>query len=179
METWFTSDQHFWHKRICEYSNRPFSSVEEMNEALIERHNLVVKPNDRVFHLGDVGFCNSTKLAEIVRRLNGKKYLVLGNHDLSQSAMLRAGFSIVSKEIQTRFAENEAPWLLSHYPYTADERHGSKYQDLCPQDNGLWLLHGHVHELWKQKGRQINVGVDVWDYSPVHITAIRNLMAAP
>ena len=80
-KVWFTSDLHFYHKNICKYCNRPYESVEEMNEGIIQNWNSVVKDDDIVFVLGDLGFCGSEKLMPLIERLKGKKYVVQGNHD--------------------------------------------------------------------------------------------------
>ncbi|WP_419910044.1 hypothetical protein [Candidatus Poriferisodalis sp.] len=56
---------------------------------------------------------------------------------------------------------------VSHFPYVLDEAYDLKCLDLRPRDNGSWLLHGHIHEKWRQRGRQINVGVNTWDSCPV------------
>lgn len=81
INTFFTSDHHFGHKNILEYEKeaRPFASAEEMNERLIDNWNSVVGNSDIVFHLGD--FCFGKSNLDIAKRLNGKKRLVLGNHD--------------------------------------------------------------------------------------------------
>lgn len=73
---YFTSDTHFSHTNIIKYCNRPFKSVEEMDEVLIANWNSVVKKTDQVFHLGDFGY--NYKIAQ---RLNGHKHLIWGNHD--------------------------------------------------------------------------------------------------
>ena len=77
-KVWFTSDLHFWHKNICKYCNRPYDTVEEMNEAIVENWNKVVKDDDVIFVLGDLGFCGYEKLAPYIARLKGKKYIVQG-----------------------------------------------------------------------------------------------------
>lgn len=76
----FVSDTHFFHKNIIDFCNRPFSSVEEMNEAIINNWNNVVSPNDYVFHLGDFCFGGSPAWDKCLDSLNGRKFLVLGNH---------------------------------------------------------------------------------------------------
>src|SRR4051812_42588376 len=78
---WFTSDTHYHHKNIIKYSNRPFANVQEMNEAIINNFNSVVKPGDLVYHLGDFGFCTIDQADQILSRLNGRKYFIWGNHD--------------------------------------------------------------------------------------------------
>lgn len=81
IDTWFTSDSHFGHENVLEFEkeHRPFSSLEEMHEVMIERWNSVVKPKDVVYHLGDFAF--GRKNIAIAGRLNGRKKLILGNHD--------------------------------------------------------------------------------------------------
>jgi len=79
MTTWFTSDTHFGHANIIRYSNRPYDTTEEHDEALIANWNFSVQPNDEVYHLGDFSFGN--KAMEILPRLNGIIHLIKGNHD--------------------------------------------------------------------------------------------------
>lgn len=77
----FTSDTHFGHANIIEYSSRPFASVDAMDAQLILNWNRVVKPQDEVYHLGDIFLCNAGKASSIRQQLNGRIYLILGNHD--------------------------------------------------------------------------------------------------
>ena len=77
---WFTSDLHFGHQNIIKFCNRPWKTVEEMNEGLIANWNSVVKDDDIVFDLGDFAFAPNSKWKEILSRLNGIHYLILGNH---------------------------------------------------------------------------------------------------
>jgi len=77
----FTADRHFGHISIIELAGRPFSSVAEMDEIMIERHNKVVRPGDIVHDLGDFAFADHDPY---LRRLNGQMYLTLGNHDHSK-----------------------------------------------------------------------------------------------
>ena len=82
MEIFFTSDLHFGHDNIIRFDHRPFDSVEEMDQAIIERWNKkVTNNNDLVYILGDVSWYDDVKTASIVRQLRGKKVLILGNHD--------------------------------------------------------------------------------------------------
>ena len=83
MTTWFTSDNHWGHKNILKFcpDSRKFSSVEEMNQAMITRWNEQVKPKDTVYMLGDVFFYRPERALAIMRQLNGRKHLILGNHD--------------------------------------------------------------------------------------------------
>lgn len=129
IETWFTSDTHFGHKNIIEFEHaaRPFNTLEEMHEVMIERWNERIKPNDIVYHLGD--FCFGKQWLSIASRLNGKKKLVMGNHDKYMSANYLTYFT---KLYGVLFWEQ---CILSHVPVHA---------------NGLgqrwWLnVHGHLH----------------------------------
>jgi hypothetical protein len=73
MNIWFSSDTHYGHERIIELAKRPFSSVEEMDEVMIERHNARVRPGDQFFHVGDFAFADHDPY---LSRLNGQKFLV-------------------------------------------------------------------------------------------------------
>ena len=88
-KVFFTSDTHFYHANIINFCKRPFANVETMNEALIENWNAVVGANDIVFHLGDFCFGGSAEWTNILNRLNGRIYLIVGNHDLKN---LRKGY---------------------------------------------------------------------------------------
>lgn len=129
INTWFTSDTHFGHKNILQYEKeaRPFSSVEEMNEVLIERWNSVVRNKDTVYHLGD--FCFGRQNLAIAERLNGKKHLVLGNHDTYPAADYLKYFSRVFGGIFWKSC------LLTHFPV-----HPNQLGSRCALN-----VHGHLH----------------------------------
>lgn len=169
----FTSDQHFYHKNIIRYTGRPFSSVAEMNETLIQNHNSVVEQNDDVYFFGDFAFCSLEWQRGILSKLNGKKYLFLGNHDRSESAMRSLGFADVFHSKDMSFGGKV--FRMSHYPFIPSNPgpYDTKYLDRRPSREGCdWLLCGHVHEKWKILENQINVGVDVWDFKPISIDTI-------
>ena len=77
----FTADEHYGHRNIIRYCNRPFNSVEEMNETIIKNHNEVVKKDDRVIHAGDFTLANNDYAARIISRLNGVHTFLIGSHD--------------------------------------------------------------------------------------------------
>ena len=79
----FTADHHFGHANIIKFTERPFTSLEEMNEELIKRWNEKVSTKDEVYHLGDLSLGNADFTKEVLDRLNGKIYLIKGNHDKS------------------------------------------------------------------------------------------------
>lgn len=191
MARWYTSDQHFDHQNIIAFCNRPFKNVEEMNVELIARWNSVVSDDDEVYVLGDFAMGHRAVSVPYAQLLKGKKILVPGNHDNVwngrsetqqkrwRSVYTQAGFSIVDGTVDIIVGKQWA--LASHFPYNDIPRHEGKFDTGLwhPTDDGsTWLLHGHVHQAWKvdNDGRQINVGVDVWDYYPVHEDTIAEIM---
>ncbi|UUG69527.1 phosphoesterase [Streptomyces phage Sham] len=178
MARFFTSDTHFGHQRIIELCNRPFDSVDEMNEVMIERWNTVVKPDDVVIHLGDVALGKIAETLPLIGRLNGYKVLVPGNHDRvfsGEKPRVRERFIPeylkVFQKIQREtvwVSKDDRPYALaSHFPYSGDSTGKDRHADKRPLDNGLPLIHGHVHDSWKHNGRMFNVGVDVNNFFPV------------
>lgn len=173
----FTADLHLGHANIIEYSGRPFADVDEMNRALIDNWNAVVSDRDTVYVLGDLALGKINETLPLARELRGRKLLVPGNHDRCWTG---------HKKVQIQMYEDQGievmpscvrlgRYLLCHFPYTVDERHGDRYGAHRPLNLGRHLLHGHVHEAWKVSGRQTNVGVDVWDYRPVSMEEIECL----
>lgn len=187
-DIWFTSDQHFWHRNVIEYCKRPFSSVEEMNEMMIQWYNELVKPDDLVFMLGDFSLAHRA-VTTICPRLMGHKYLIAGNHDhchpihakgkeekLQRMRKLyyEAGFEHITLRHLVEIGTEVV--VMEHMPYRNADSTDQRHQSWRPEDRGDWLLHGHVHEKWKQNGKMINVGVDPWDFRPVHIDQIAELI---
>lgn len=182
----FTSDTHFGHARIIELCNRPFSSVEEMNEVMIERWNQTVKPNDIVFHLGDVALGKIAESLPLIGRLNGYKILVPGNHDRIFSGEKESKrerflpeyekvFQLVTREQRWIKLRGEPTWLpMCHFPYAGDSHGNDRHADKRPEDKGAPLIHGHVHDKWLTNGRMLNVGVDVHDFRPVSEEYVRD-----
>lgn len=159
MTTWFTSDTHWAHANIIRYCSRPFKDVREMDECMAARWNERVRPEDVVYHLGDFALCKARNLAPIVAQLNGRKILVIGNHDRSPKAMLAAGFSEVHKSLELEVDGLRV--LMRHYPLGKHD--GDVPEQWGPYD---YRFHGHVHEKWINRGSEINVGVDVWNFYP-------------
>ena len=102
-------DHHFSHKNIMKYDGRPFSSVEEMNEIMIERHNEIVGKSDLVYSVGDFCFGGTEEWKKIRRRMNGDWHLVKGNHDRQSRKFLRELFSTVQeiKNLRERLMLNQ------------------------------------------------------------------------
>lgn len=176
MAFWFTSDHHFGHARIIEYCDRPFATVDEMNEALVANWNDAVADDDTVFYLGDFSL-KISMMEQFAPRLRGRKILIAGNHDgchpcnhdgkLGQLALYKKYFAEVHEELDWQ------DFHLHHMPY--HDEVDNRYPEYRPMNDGRILLHGHVHHRWTTNGRQINVGVDVWDYEPVSAERILQL----
>ncbi len=178
MKIYFTSDNHFGHTNVIKYTLRPFSNIDEMNSELIARYNSVVNEDDLVYHLGD--FSLDERLVPIILpKLNGRKQLIAGNHDKCHSCH-KKHLKYIQKYIEYGFesvkeVDTLNNWLLCHMPYINDDLESERYAQYRPIDKGMWLLHGHVHNSWKVKGRMINVGVDQWDYAPVSLEQLEEL----
>ena len=188
MTVWFTSDLHLGHANIIRYSSRPFPDVEAMNRALVDGWNDVVEPTDEVWVLGDFALGVIGTTLPLAGQLHGRKYLLSGNHDRCWSGhgaraepwvqrYRDAGFQEVHQG-QLEFEVAGTDVLACHFPYTGDSHDQDRYVEARPVDRGQWLVHGHVHERWRQRGRMINVGVDAWAGRPVSTDALREAMAA-
>lgn len=178
MTRFWTSDQHFGHANILKYADRPFDDVTHMREELVAKWNRVVTPRDEVWVLGDFALGNLDKSLKVVKRLNGTKILVPGNHDKCwnghkhwekhEHLYLKAGFDrIVQGPTETHIMGRSVQ--VGHFPYVGDSRfeNPDRFREFRPVDDGRWLLCGHVHTAWRIRGRQINVGVDAFGGFPV------------
>jgi calcineurin-like phosphoesterase family protein len=150
------SDTHFGHQNILKFTDdkdgsqvRPnFSSVEEMDEHMVERWNSVVRDYDIVYHLGDVYFDNGHR---VLKRLKGRKRLVLGNHDNPKSEFIMNNFSKIM--MWRMFPEFDC--VLTHVPIHESGMFKIKYN-----------LHGHIHQNPSPTPRHINCCVEVNNYTP-------------
>lgn len=150
---YFCSDTHFGHANIIKYSNRPFYSIEEMNESLINNWNSVVKPNDIVYHLGDFAFLPYKNLKQIARRLNGIKHFIMGNHDkeiLKNKNDLISSETFSSIQDYLELKHNNKHIVLFHFGCRVwnKSHHGSIH------------LYGHSHGALPSYGKSVDVGVD-------------------
>jgi len=183
----FASDLHIGHENIIRYCNRPFADVPTMNEAIVERWNDTVSDDDEIVVPGDVALGRIEDSLSYVARLRGRLHLVLGNHDRPffaggakrdrwMARYFEAGFATIQRTLEVDLGDGLIV-PVNHFPYAGDS-HGDtdRYEDLSPVDDGRWLIHGQVHDAFKVRGRQINVGIDVWDYRPVPVQTIRDII---
>lgn len=168
----YISDWHFGHKNVLAFDNRPFKSIEEMNNELIRRWNDVVSDGDIVYILGDMFWCTPSKAAPIMDQLNGQKFLIKGNHDKWHDAKFDKKFVKIDEYIEVEDEGRKV--VLCHYPIPCFKNHFY----------GWIHLYGHVHnsfewnmmehqrflmeELYDRQCNMINVGSMMpWiDYAP-------------
>jgi len=164
MAYFFTSDEHFGHKNIIKYCNRPFSSVEEMDETLIDNFNSKISDDDVTVHLGDFCLYKSVNRVETnyIDRLNGEHIFIMGSHDKWLSNLNPK--SIFECQIDNTYIVGchylMKIWPLSHY--------------------GSWLLFGHSHGASNNliEGKQHDVGVDNNNYYPLSFNEIKEIMSS-
>lgn len=126
---WLIGDTHFSHQKIIEYCNRPFRTVEEMNEILIKNWNSCIGKNDVVIMMGDFALCGKEKIIEIGNKLKGRKHLLLGNHDGGSNDTYRAaGFEYIYK-----------------YPILLDEKYIISHYPQKIFSDGYINIHAHTH----------------------------------
>lgn len=157
MTTYVTSDLHFGHKNIIKYCNRPFASVEEMDETLIANWNKTVSPNDTIWILGDFSFHKADQTAAIIARLNGYHHMIMGNHDRGWGKgydFYRA--QMLSVDDYLRLELDSHKFVLCHFPFASWER-------------GYVNLHGHTHGQGPKYFAQLDVGVDSHSYTPISV----------
>lgn len=173
----FTSDLHFNHAAIMKFCNRPFASVEEMNEKLIENWNNVVGEKDIVFDLGDVCFKNKW---DCLDQLNGKHYLIYGNHDESLLRYPEFKSKFQTVQAQQKLLIDGRCVYLNHYPFLC---YAGTYRK---ESDAVYALSGHVHVTkFDNTGKdferlqylfpyQYDVGVDFNDYRPISWEEVKN-----
>jgi len=156
---YLVADTHFNHERVIESSARPFNNVKEMNESIIKNWNNTVNKNDIVYHLGDFGFGSLDELKQIFDKLNGEKYLIMGNHDLryGKNFFLKLGFVQVYKKGMLRLDK----YLLTHYPRELEEQDAFNY-------------YGHIHNQPEEEiyidGKHKCISLERTNYKPIRIS---------
>ena len=165
---WITSDSHFYHFNIVKFNNsdgsplRPWDDYLEMTEELISNWNEVVKEDDQIIHLGDIAFGGAERFHQLMPRLNGKKVLVMGNHDTRTIPEYLMYFEDVRSLI-----EIPKKAVMSHVPL-----HESQLRRFGKS------IHGHLHSSkvrdsnGKTDDRYINVCVEQTNYYPIRLDDI-------
>lgn len=155
------SDQHFFHKNIIQFSNRPFEDFDMMNDKLIKNYFNTVSDSDVVVWAGDCAFGSSQRAKDFLhnKHLPGYKILILGNHDFDKNDKTWRQLDIFDEillcdGISIEWEGKKTNFIITHYPVA---------QSLLPENT--FNIHGHIHE--KNFGLPyINVSVEVLDYQP-------------
>ena len=154
MSKLFTSDWHFHHNNIQKFTNRPWCAVSEIDK-MIDHWNSQVRANDEIFHLGDFTFLSGSQrhvdmVAELLNQLNGRIYLIYGNHCHTKLWSRIELPHVVKLGHYKEIKENNQKIILSHYPMRSWNHQG----------RGSWQLHGHTHGSLPPIGKQLDVGID-------------------
>lgn len=182
-DLWFISDNHFNHANILNFTNydgskvRPiFKDVTDMNERMISNWNSKIKPQDKVYHLGDVAFGNVANFDSIMSRLNGHKRLILGNHDGFDIGVYQKYFRI--EPCWRQFKDMPKKFICTHVPIHESTLFSTK--------GPVWNVHGHVHGnnvkfdesdfQGADNPKYVNISVEKINYTPVHIEELMRMM---
>lgn len=163
VQTFFTSDTHFGHKNIIKHCERPFKSVQEMDDTMIENWNNVVGPDDIVYHLGDFALGRGSymqNVLDICSVLNGKKILIYGNHDYPKRLRLMTPFEEMHHVLFRRFGDLEI--FMSHYAHRVWNK----------SHRGSIHLYAHSHGTLEEIGFSKDVGVDSNNFTPLSLKSI-------
>ena len=151
---YFTADEHYGHEAILKYCDRPFGSIQEMDEEIIERHNKIVKSGDITVHIGDFSFHKREVTCKIVRRLNGSHIFTRGDHD-----------RWADQKVKHMWTGNvgEHYVVACHWPMRTWPR----------SFHGSIMLHGHEHGRLDDWPRSMDVGVDANNFYPFSFAEIK------
>lgn len=159
---YYTSDEHYDHFNSIKQNNRPFDTTDEMNHTLITNHNNTVTDNDITYHLGDFtlkrGKSGRRFAEDIIRQLNGEHIFIRGSHEY-WAKHLDLPY-MIEQDLPECFI------VMCHYACRTWPR--SHYNS--------WNLYGHSHGKLPPEGKQLDVGVDVWNFEPISLSKIIEIM---
>lgn len=171
-EKFYIADMHYGHKNVLAFDNRPFKTINEMNDALVERWNAAVSPGDIVYVLGDMFWCGSQEAVPILKSLHGEKFLIKGNHDRCKDSKFQKEFVKITDYMEVE--DNGRNIVLSHYPIPCFRNHFYGWHHLYGHVHNSFEWHMMEHdkmlmrELYSHPCNMYNVGVMMpWmDYTP-------------
>lgn len=165
---YYVADLHFGHRNILSLCNRPFQTVEQMDQTLISNWNSTVSDQDEVYIVGDL-FYRSTQVETILKQLKGKKILIVGNHDIQwiNDDLITKYFSSVHQWLE--ITDQHQRVFLAHYPMLS-----------YPKQSTTYMIHGHIHtdtllDYWPvllKRERVLNTGVDINHFKPVTLNEL-------
>lgn len=145
---YFISDLHFFHNRLNEHLDcRGFASGEEMNAYMIRQWNSRVRNGDEVVVLGDFSIGNGKETSEVLRQLNGRKYLIIGNHDRYRKEHTFDTGLFEWMRPYEELRDNRRKIILSHYPVFCYNGQYDKTEKGGPKS---YMLYGHVHDSYDE-----------------------------
>lgn len=174
-DIWLISDTHFFHSNILKFTDENgelirgnrFTDVDDMNQQMLENWNSVVKPGDKVYHLGDVMMGDKEEFKKYWKKLNGHKRLIVGNHDDIKWMAQNELFA----KIQMWRMFTEFGLLLSHVPiHQSGLRRGAPTDETAPM---LLNIHGHIHQNPSPTEHHRCVCVEHINYTPINIEELR------
>ena len=165
IKIFFTADQHFGHINIIRHCSRPFSSVIEMDKSLLENWNSCVGQNCTVYIIGDLFFRNTVPAHEYLLKINGKKHLIIGNHDKDWMKRIDLFDFFETVSYMAEISDGSHRITLCHYPLMT--------WDGCGK--GTYMIHGHCHNsidtmyfsLLQIMPDILNAAVEINGYQPV------------
>lgn len=170
-ETYFTSDHHFFHNNILKHQSDTrhiFDNVYDMNEKMIEIWNSTIKNEDCVYYLGDISFGNDIQTQELLNRLNGKIFYILGNHDkvINKNKEIQKRFEWIKDYYYLKLYNEKI--VLCHYCFEIWNQH----------HYGSWHLYGHSHGTFSDfsNRKRKDIGVDTHNFLPYSFDEIKEVM---
>ena len=170
----YTSDLHLGHENILCYGARAkFKCIEDMNTYFIERWNESVDSDDDVWICGDFSYKSKVDVGHYLKKLRGKKHLIVGNHDVKWMKNCRLSDYFESVNHMEVIKDGKKTITLCHFPLM--EWYGSRYAEYSPEGTS-WLIHGHLHDsrtcdaycfIRESLPCALNCGVDINDFHPV------------
>ena len=168
---WITSDTHFGHDKDFIWKKRGYCSIQEHDEDLIKKWNEHIKPDDIVYHLGDVIMGEAEHGLECLKKLNGEIHILRGNHDTNARWALYASLpNVVLEGYATKIKYNKWNFYLSHYPTITSNNDEDK-----PIKQRILNLYGHTHQIdnfYNDSNCLYHVGVDSHSNCPILLDEI-------
>lgn len=163
---YYTSDLHLGHVNVLKYDNRPFATIEEMNQAIIDKWNEKVKEEDHIYIIGDFAYRTAVDPSYYLKQLKGKKHLIRGNHDKVTLESKSAYKYLESIEGIEHIKDGSRNVILCHFPIA----------EWNAMKRGSYHIHGHIHgrmddtfRFMSTRDRALNAGCMINGYEPVTI----------
>ncbi|MDD3122070.1 MAG: metallophosphoesterase family protein [Candidatus Izemoplasmatales bacterium] len=174
---YYIADLHFGHENILKYDNRPFQNILKQDDYIIRNWNNEVKEDDDVYIIGDISFYKADLTIELLESLNGRKHLIVGNHDSSliKKKKVRACFESIDeyKEIK----DGDMHVILCHYPIPFFKNFQKKnyvhlyghLHNRSYDDNMMNHMITSIEDLYQKQHNMLNVGCmhEYIDYTPI------------